>query len=307
METAISGGRVYPRGCGGSRLRVQLVVPGRGSIPAGAGGAPRPHPAPGEGRVYPRRCGGARRNTVAPSFVKVYPRRCGGSLAHTGTSVPRSGLSPHLRGELRLPLDRGVGIGAIPAGAGGAAPCRPEGWRGRAGLSPQVRGELDRNHRLEANERSIPAGAGGASAPDTDRPAPWVYPRRCGGSCWRTGTHTGLRGLSPQVRGEHLDGRLGAAPGGSIPAGAGGAIHRKLVLLSTGVYPRRCGGSASVTTRIGLARGLAPQVRGELALAGDPRHRPGSIPAGAGGARTCAGPRPGSRVYPRRCGGSRRH
>ena len=135
----ITGDRVYPRGCGGT-----LVFPlgdqgRRGSIPAGAG-EPAPHdrktsrgsglsprvrgnrlrdrqswphrgsiPA-GAGEPYASRGTQARR--------RVYPRGCGGTDYCHLLSPSGVGLSPRVRGNLRLRLGPDEVPGSIPAGAG---------------------------------------------------------------------------------------------------------------------------------------------------------------------------------------------
>ena len=48
-----------------------------------------------------------------------------------------------------------------------------------------------------------------------------VYPRVCGGTRWYSGTARTSRGLSPRVRGNHVNGHAGQSLQGSIPACAG--------------------------------------------------------------------------------------
>ena len=52
------------------------------------------------------------------------------------------------------------------------------------------------------------------------------------------------RGLSPRVRGNLHHYRDRRAKGGSIPASAGEPAAHGLQMLSHGVYPRECGGTA---------------------------------------------------------------
>ena len=109
---------VYPRACGGTRLRaIQVfVINGlsprvrgnpitsdvrirkRGSIPARAGEPPG--------------CNGI----TLPS--KVYPRACGGTKVHHGVEGVGQGLSPRVRGNQCGRLCPYYGAGSIPARAG---------------------------------------------------------------------------------------------------------------------------------------------------------------------------------------------
>ena len=151
---------------------------------------------------------------------------------------------------------------------------------------------------------SIPAGAGGAFAFHASNGVAGVYPRRCGGS--RKSVSRGGReaGLSPQVRGERPEPDPPDRCPGSIPAGAGGARAARRPRAEDRVYPRRCGGSGQIIEQELKVQGLSPQVRGEPDLSHCPDSCPGSIPAGAGGARGDGGSDDLEGVYPRRCGGS---
>ncbi len=183
-------------------------------------------------------------------------------------------------------------------------------------------------------QRSIPAGAGEPvrSAP-TDS-STWVYPRRCGGTSGRPAEAGRVWGLSPQVRGNREKRGAHDSRHGSIPAGAGEPDRSPRSSAATGVYPRRCGGTAPVPAPTASTTGLSPQVRGNRVVPrrcggtgsspfmtwlpmglspqvrGNPgsrrrrRGHPGSIPAGAGEPAPWARPRARSRVYPRRCGGT---
>ena len=152
--------RVYPRVCGGSRIRAGRMPcsgglsprvrgkpkldksrnPASGSIPACAGEAPLDQQDTSWGWVYPRVCGGS----GAP------PRRC----------RPNCGLSPRVRGKLTHPPHRRRRLRSIPACAGEARiaainparrPVYPRvcggsagqngGWSDGRGLSPRVRGK----------------------------------------------------------------------------------------------------------------------------------------------------------------------
>ena len=126
----------------------------------------------------------------------------------------------------------------------------------------------------------------------------------CGGTSKRYFTVFNRRGLSPRVRGNL--GARGAIPGasGSIPACAGEPSRPTLGLNGRGVYPRVCGGTATVVTRAVSSYGLSPRVRGNHRVAAfqDAFHR--SIPACAGEPVQGVACAVACKVYPRVCGGT---
>ena len=126
----------------------------------------------------------------------------------------------------------------------------------------------------------------------------------CGGACRLIGTPSTIRGLSPRVRGSHLELGGDQALARSIPACAGEPVAAAVAVDLARVYPRVCGGAVDVVADHPIDRGLSPRVRGSLSGNEAERVGVGSIPA-------CAGePGPGSeggtrcRVYPRVCGGA---
>ena len=196
--------RVYPRVCGGTpqrrkyRRRLQGLSPRvRGnpwparwqamvywSIPACAG---EPSPPPGQSQL--------------PS---VYPRVCGGTGGcGTGDCVP-VGLSPRVRGNPSAAPPPSASPGSIPACAGepaaqnlhrpearvyprvcgGTPHPRPPAPQ-QPGLSPRVRGNPQVLHRNILRLRSIPACAEEPRTPWRRKRWARVYPRVCGGTCWR--------------------------------------------------------------------------------------------------------------------------
>ncbi len=211
------------------------------------------------------------------------------------------GLSPRVRGNLRVGVNGPDIAGSIPACAG--EPSAPAGshslqrvyprvcggtQRGanlcqrQCGLSPRVRGnridvDADNLHR-----RSIPACAGEPAGVDVAVGVAGVYPRVCGGTTWPTGTYTNEVGLSPRVRGNRHLVRPGADTPGSIPACAGEppeGCHRS----GRGtVYPRVCGGTGRPIQRPCNRGGLSPRVRGNPPPTPATRYSCGSIPACAG-------------------------
>ena len=114
----------------------------------------------------------------------------------------------------------------------------------------------------------------------------------------------GAAGLSPRVRGN---------PGGvvklsgakrSIPARAGEPARSPWPPGARPVYPRACGGTASVVDVPSIIRGLSPRVRGNRPNIYYCSSGRGSIPARAGEPRGAVQNRANSRVYPRACGGT---
>ena len=73
------------------------------------------------------------------------------------------------------------------------------------------------------------------------------------------------------------------------------------------VYPRVCGGTLRCSSCGGAPSGLSPRMRGNRARSVSGRHRRGSIPAYAGEPPSTKSDSSLRRVYPRVCGGTRRH
>ena len=195
-------------------------------------------------------------------MAEVYPRVCGGSGIREYHQRRLRGLSPRVRGKpsrSRYPI---VLVRSIPACAGEATrPARrptmarvyPRVCGGSVriingvdqllGLSPRVRGKLDIGNGGAAGGGSIPACAGEARRWRPALPARRVYPRVCGGSGVIAGDGGGVRGLSPRVRGKHLQVGPHRQAAGSIPACAGEALTAAAPVSYRKVYPRVCGGS----------------------------------------------------------------
>ena len=146
----------------------------------------------------------------------------------------------------------------------------------------------------------------------------------CGGTPYRLLWQEDEDGLSPRVRGNQVSLSVMICCWRSIPACAGEPVESKDNPLSSGVYPRVCGGTRADDARRAAAGGLSPRVRGNRvqqvanvaiqrsipACAGEPAHaetqsrESAVIPA-------CAGePTPRdwafllAGVYPRVCGGT---
>ena len=91
---------------------------------------------------------------------------------------------------------------------------------------------------------------------------------------------------------------------GSIPALAGERAVMLKVMVTTGVYPRACGGTYHPHPPHPPQPGLSPRLRGNVALPGGRAQGIGSIPALAGERHYCSSHRHCCRVYPRACGGT---
>ena len=191
--------RVYPRRCGGTRLKdcstrarrglspqvrgnpehMPPYTPAMRSIPAGAG---EPQPRRVRDRdvgSIPAGAGEPEWSCITTAGSRVYPRRCGGTDLDTARTILEEGLSPQVRGNRLQPLPVQVRLGSIPAGAG----------------------EPSKSCFVARME--------------------WVYPRRCGGTSTACPSWGRVRGLSPQVRGNRAADGAHELGDGSIPAGAG--------------------------------------------------------------------------------------
>ena len=152
--------------------------------------------------------------------------------------------------------------------------------------------------------RSIPACAGEPLRGWCQNSLIKVYPRVCGGTRGRLAQSSPDRGLSPRVRGNRGQAGADFFRHGSIPACAGEPSIISTFHVSGGVYPRVCGGTFHLRTRLFVDRGLSPRVRGNRQDTVDQPGQPRSIPACAGEPRRRASPSPDSTVYPRVCGGT---
>ena len=111
-----------------------------------------------------------------------------------------------------------------------------------SGLSPRLRGNRRQTLLPYGKRRSIPAFAGESPEPTLQTVIDRVYPRVCGGiAC---GFYIGLAaiGLSPRLRGNHLDVPAVGVHARSIPAFAGESSSDGLRCPVRQVYPRVCGG-----------------------------------------------------------------
>ena len=255
---------VYPRGCGGTIGGLPKLLAAQGLSPRVRGN--RIHVARVEGE-----CGSIPAGAGEPSYpdykavvVGVYPRGCGGTIGGLPKLLAAQGLSPRVRGNHRyngwcLQQRRSIPAGAgepdppskfallktvYPRGCGGTIPLA-NAPRSVEGLSPRVRGNQNHVGPGQVPGRSIPAGAGEPLLPQQPQLDNEVYPRGCGGTCFRV-RYLGLPpGLSPRVRGNPTYRFALVADRRSIPAGAGEPSWRTQHFRLSGVYPRGCGGTRS--------------------------------------------------------------
>ena len=181
---------------------------------------------------------------------------------------------------------------------------RRQAFRRTRGLSPRVRGNLPPETSAAGTAGSIPACAGEPHPALCRCDAARVYPRVCGGTQPGTRSGGGMGGLSPRVRGNRTQNLRIRPAGRSIPACAGEPQHQHGRQQYDGVYPRVCGGTAGHRRPPAERPGLSPRVRGNPTWYAFRRRDGGSIPACAGEPRRRRDGQPGTRVYPRVCGGT---
>ena len=317
--------RVYPRACGGTGALDQRLVALNGLSPRVRGNLERERQDKRWGRSIPARAGEPRLRNRPSAATEVYPRACGGTDHALTRRAIRAGLSPRVRGNHVRRGHRGATAGSIPARAGepptratthGSCTVYPRACGGTAGaalrfnelqgLSPRVRGNLLDWTAANLDTRSIPARAGEPFDRHAHLSQQGVYPRACGGTLrYRTPTASRL-GLSPRVRGNHVDDDDPTARMRSIPARAGEPQAHGLCGKYAGVYPRACGGTLGGRVIDIDRNGLSPRVRGNRSGGVGLQLPRRSIPARAGEPASdlvqCLNPE----VYPRACGGTTR-
>ena len=248
---------------------------------------------------------------------------CGGTSLPVCAPMGGRGLSPRVRGNpVLVPLDQ-QHPGSIPACAGEpqvgdlgveAGKVYPRVCGGTwlaavsivtvGGLSPRVRGNRVDFRRGGRRRGSIPACAGEPWPGCELRPERKVYPRVCGGTWHSIDPLQAAKGLSPRVRGNlSLHGIVHHLLR-SIPACAGEPTGPPSISYLPAVYPRVCGGTASLLVSNQSTVGLSPRVRGNPKGACGTSVRKGSIPACAGEPVATRIGRAPRRVYPRVCGGT---
>ena len=231
---------VYPRVCGeavtgrawvdfmsglsprvrGSQHEVYERARSSGSIPACAG-KPAVGFRPGRRHgVYPRVCGEATPGRGVAKGAHGLSPRVRGSPGRDGRGRERRGSIPACAGKPCPRVRARDRCGVYPRVCGEASVTIPPAGKA-SGLSPRVRGSPAYRRRARTLPGSIPACAGKPRCGQPWSPACWVYPRVCGEAAGRPSCATGLRGLSPRVRGSPQEEGVEVASQGSIPACAG--------------------------------------------------------------------------------------
>ena len=257
---------VYPRVCGGTARIGDAGAEFLGLSPRVRGNQPLMAELGDAGGSIPACAGEPSSASTARDGAGVYPRVCGGT-ASAAPRVPRgSGLSPRVRGNPAQGGGAGGAHGSIPACAGeptttSRRSCSHEVYPRvcggtvaaspmtgvDVGLSPRVRGNRERGHDRARRVGSIPACAGEPARRPRPGSARGVYPRVCGGTRLPPQVRTISPGLSPRVRGNRDELGEGAVRAGSIPACAGEPSRCGGPSPPTRVYPRVCGGTASIS------------------------------------------------------------
>ena len=210
---------------------------------------------------------------------------------------------PACAGEPVERIAPGVHPGVYPRVCGGTVP--PPGDKlGVAGLSPRVRGNRRRTGGCHAPDGSIPACAGEPRSTERSDRARGVYPRVCGGTRSLSSDASSAPGLSPRVRGNHVDSPPDDGDDRSIPACAGEPAAGPSLAKDARVYPRVCGGTGVTAFFARGGQGLSPRVRGNLVAALAIGFVVWSIPACAGEPAGTASSTWRCGVYPRVCGGT---
>ena len=179
MKSCTMNATVYPRVCGGTslwivddsgqdglspRVRGNHRKPGVqanafGSIPACAGEPPEIAPVCSTGEVYPRVCGGTADNELRPLNGAGLSPRVRGNLKLRKESERKPRSIPACAGEPHMQPIRMMIRKVYPRVCGGTR--RKRKLPGSVGgLSPRVRGNHSGDEVLLATERSIPACAG---------------------------------------------------------------------------------------------------------------------------------------------------
>ena len=181
LETGlrVESAKVYPRVCGGTTAKSDILRLNYGLSPRVRGNRHRVHILVINPRSIPACAGEPPVTPPTASRGRVYPRVCGGTASTTRSRYTAQGLSPRVRGNRPGQHQEPDGVGSIPACAG--EPGRPghPGSRPKVyprvcggtvpggvimpefgGLSPRVRGNRQPHPRTGVGRRSIPACAG---------------------------------------------------------------------------------------------------------------------------------------------------
>ena len=317
---------VYPRVCGGTMGMLTGRAGDMGLSPRVRGNHMDRPLAADCLRSIPACAGEPGWSQEGPEPLRVYPRVCGGTRPTPPPSKLAQGLSPRVRGNPLLAALACADGGSIPACAGepsrsvttatilgvyprvcGGTRAEPKVGPRESGLSPRVRGNPPTSPPPGRPARSIPACAGEPVYRVCPVLSTTVYPRVCGGTAPCTRDTGGGPGLSPRVRGNPAGTDDAFHAGGSIPACAGEPGNAGAGPFWKAVYPRVCGGTLMLLTKIRRGRGLSPRVRGNPGRVRLRQPSVGSIPACAGEPAPRTPRSSWIRVYPRVCGGTQGH
>ena len=170
------------------------------------------------------------------------------------------------------------------------------------GSPPRVRGKvaelLD-----ERNMHGItPARAGKREVMVLPHVPPEDHPRACGekGALFESGG--GVQGSPPRVRGKGWIDRRNDPLNGITPARAGKSPSRSTCCCSGRDHPRACGEKTPLLSRVAIAGGSPPRVRGKGPCSACPARCGRITPARAGKSGTPTTRAASSRDHPRACG-----
>ena len=110
--------RVYPRVCGGTSSSGSASAKIEGLSPRVRGNPPCLLPASNPNRSIPACAGEPAHTCSGPGRASVYPRVCGGTYTIAVCMSIGKGLSPRVRGNLRLGVHVAAAVRSIPACAG---------------------------------------------------------------------------------------------------------------------------------------------------------------------------------------------
>ncbi len=252
---------VHPRACGERHLCKLDEAHSRGSSPRLRGTLFLCRFESQSARFIPAPAGNALNPLPAPCLPPVHPRACGERCIAVTSSRSAIGSSPRLRGTQHFSARGRLCARFIPAPAGNAT------W-------PAFSSWLASVHPRACGERMIPiphATQTGGSSPrlrgtlytSLFRACGFtVHPRACGERIASGRTTSPAIGSSPRLRGTRLHACRMSDPTRFIPAPAGNAAPRSAPGQRPAVHPRACGERSRRIQALGLDLGSSPRLRG---------------------------------------------
>ena len=231
---------VYPRAYGETYCAGRSTRRVRGLSPRIRGNRSRGQHRIARIRSIPAHTGKPDVGVGIVGLLRVYPRAYGETMQGRLAGNVQPGLSPRIRGNLQPNIKVHVFSGSIPAHTG--KPLAGEGGFARqrvypraygetglgttapmcaSGLSPRIRGNRAPKPIFLACLRSIPAHTGKPRLHRIEHARNGVYPRAYGETEDIRARPTLNRGLSPRIRGNHVQQESRVFLGGSIPAHTG--------------------------------------------------------------------------------------